>query len=243
MHERAYEHGRLFFENYWRDGFEDVVELGSLNINGSLRDHAPPGARYIGLDWAEGPGVDRVVAAGSALPLEDGCADVVLSSSALEHDPCFWETFVELARLLKPGGVLYLNVPSNNWFHRHPMDCWRFYPDAGHALAQWANRCGRPLTLVESFVARPGASGWADCVAVFHRPGVDLRRRASLASRTDCHNVWDYEAPSLARREDASFDQQRVAELQQQCKQLARRAAAAEAELAAAYAALELLKT
>lgn len=242
MHERAHEHGRLFLELYWHEGYRDIVELGSLDINGSLRDHRPAGARHVGLDWSEGPGVDRVAVAGQALPLEDGCADVVLSSSAFEHDPCFWQTFMELVRLLRPGGLLYLNVPSNHWFHRHPVDCWRFYPDAGTALAEWARRCGTPVTLVESFVARPGPSGWADFVAIFHKPGAALRRRASLALLTDCHNILDIEAPGMRRHEAATFDMQTHAGLQQQCEQLSRRAAAAEAELSAAYAALDMLK-
>ena len=52
MHPSAYEHGRLFFQLYWRPEFTEVVELGSQNVNGSLRDHCPAGARYVGMDMA-----------------------------------------------------------------------------------------------------------------------------------------------------------------------------------------------
>ncbi len=246
MHERAYEHGRLFFELYWREAWRDVVELGSMSVNGSLRDHSPTGARYMGLDWSAGPGVDLVVQPDAPLPLPDASADVVLSSSAFEHDPCFWQTFLELVRLLRPGGLLYLNVPSNNWFHRHPVDCWRFYPDAGAALAKWSCRSGLQVRLMESFVARPGPSGWADFVAIFRRSGDDaaepILRRGTLASRTEWHNGFDAESEGLLRHEAASFDMQARSELQARCDALAQRAAAAEAELSAAYAAIEALK-
>jgi len=61
MHDTAYRHGRLFFELYWSDAFSVVAELGSQDVNGSLRDHSPPGAQYIGMDMAPARGVDIVV--------------------------------------------------------------------------------------------------------------------------------------------------------------------------------------
>ena len=42
----------------------------------------------------------------------------------------FWVTFAEMARVVKAGGFVYISVPVNGPVHRHPMDCWRFYPDA-----------------------------------------------------------------------------------------------------------------
>jgi hypothetical protein len=53
--------------------------------------------------------------------------------------------------------------------HRFPQDCWRFYPDAGAALASWAQRSDLPVTLVESFIADQGRELWNDFVAVFVR--------------------------------------------------------------------------
>lgn len=190
MHDTAYEHARLFFELFWCPHFRQVVELGSQDVNGSLRDHCPPGARYLGLDMEAGRGVDLVVAPGGSLPLADGSADVVVTSSAFEHDVCFWETFLELVRILRPGGLLYVNAPSNGTFHRYPLDCWRFYPDAGLALVGWAGRRGVAVELVESFVARPGKDGWADFVAVFRRPSDrPLSRHGRIADRTTAMNI------------------------------------------------------
>lgn len=175
MHQSALYHGKQFFETYCPElpeaGFT-IVEIGSLNVNGSLRDVSPKGVRYIGLDFAPGDGVDIVLEDPYALPLADGTADVVVSSSCFEHAQFFWLTFLEAMRMLRPEGVFYLNAPSNGFFHRWPVDCWRFYPDAGHAMVAWARRHGYRPTLLESFVGGRSAGHvcdggmWNDFVAV-----------------------------------------------------------------------------
>ena len=192
MHDTAYNHGRLFFELYGCDVVQTVVELGSQDVNGSLRDHCPPGAFYIGLDLVPANGVDLVVSPAGPLPLASDIADAVLTSSAFEHDICFWDTFLELVRILRPGGLLYVNVPSNGGFHRHPLDCWRFYPDAGVALVRWAERRGHEIALVESFIGQPQDQQWADFVAVFRKAGGGvLSRRGRIADRVSATNIYD----------------------------------------------------
>ena len=249
MHDTAYEHGRRFFALYWQEHFRDVVELGSQDVNGSLRDHAPAAASYQGLDTAPGPGVDRVVVPGAPLPLPDACADVVVTSSALEHDPCFWETFLDLVRLLRPGGLLYVNAPSNHAFHRYPVDCWRFYPDAGTALVTWSRRRGTEVELVESFVARPAAEGWSDFVAVFRKPGPPLVRRGRIADLSDTHNGFDVESAGLLRERTDTFDMRALAQARQQLRECERerdelraRVGSAAGELGKAYEAILALK-
>jgi SAM-dependent methyltransferase len=196
MHDTAYRHGKLFFDLYWNDAFDSIVELGSQNVNGSLRDHCPPGARYVGLDMAPGRGVDLVVESGRPLPLADSSVDVVVTSSCFEHDVCYWETFLELLRILRPGGLLYLNAPSNCSFHRFPLDCWRFYPDAGAALIEWARRRSVQVELLESFVAFPENDGWSDFVGVFRKAdGQAFSRRGRIADQTRAMNVYDAGMP------------------------------------------------
>ncbi len=81
-----------------------VVELGSQDVNGSLREHCPEGVHYIGLDVIPAKGVDLIVDPSAPLPLATGTADAIVTSSAFEHDICFWDTFLELTRILRPGG-------------------------------------------------------------------------------------------------------------------------------------------
>ena len=223
MHDSAHKHGRLFFELYWQDTFASVVELGSYDVNGTLRSVCPPGARYIGIDLEPGPGVDVVVQAGAPLPFANDSIDAVVSSSAFEHDVCFWETFLEQARVVRPGGLIYLNAPSNYAFHRYPLDCWRFYPDAGIALAAWATRSGYAIELVESFLADPISDGWADFVAVFRKVSPQpWNRRGRIADHTVAHNIYDAARPVPRDLENTLADvpeMRKVTALRQQLAQ------------------------
>lgn len=168
MHNTAMLHGRLFFDTYV-DDLEDItiVDIGSQDVNGSLRSAAPRKCKYVGLDFIPGRGVDVVIDDPYSLPLNDSTVDVCVSSSCFEHSEFFWLSFLEVARVLKPGGIFYLNAPSNGHFHRYPVDCWRFYPDSGIALQNWARRNGHDVTLLESFIGRQRSGVWNDFVAVF----------------------------------------------------------------------------
>jgi SAM-dependent methyltransferase len=168
MHDTALQFGKLFLETY-ADGPEKktIVEVGSRDVNGSIRQFAAPQHDYIGLDFDSGRGVDVVIEDPYCFPLKTESADIVLTSSCFEHSEFFWLTFLDCQRILKPDGVMYLNVPSNGLFHRHPVDCWRFYPDSGLALARWANRHGYPTALLESFIGRRANDVWNDFIAVF----------------------------------------------------------------------------
>lgn len=212
MHDTAREHARLFFELYWQPDFTDVIELGSQDVNGSLREFCPAGVRYIGVDTDAGKGVDVVVAAGSPLPYADGSFDIAVTSSTFEHDVMFWESFLELVRVLRPGGLLYLNAPSNFAFHRYPLDCWRFYPDAGLALTRWAAKKGLAVDLVESFVAPPLNECWCDFVAVFQRPSTAApARRGRIADHTPAENVYAGSGDCLERVDWSTYDMRQLA--------------------------------
>ncbi len=168
MHPTAMDNGRRFFTTYLDASAPALIlDIGSQDINGSLRQAAPTGARYVGLDFAQGRGVDRVLDDPYQLPFEDGVADAVVSSSCFEHVDMFWLTFNEILRVLRPGGLFYLNAPSNGAFHRYPVDCWRFYPDAGDALVRWGVRSGFRPALLESFTTYQHLDIWNDFVAVF----------------------------------------------------------------------------
>lgn len=165
MHDTAHAIGRKFVELYAPSEPFLVIEVGSQDVNGTLRTTLPPQASYWGIDLVPCKNVD-VVAMGSALPVASATADIVLASSVIEHDMAFWMTVLELCRITKPGGYIYLSAPSNGAVHRYPQDCWRFYPDAGPALVAWARRNGCDVSLVEAFTAARAGDQWNDFVAV-----------------------------------------------------------------------------
>ncbi len=168
MHPTAITHGRLFFQAYAAKRPSSlVVDIGAQDVNGSLREVCPSNCKYIGVDFVAGKEVDVVLQDPYRLPFDDGSVDFVVSSSCFEHSEMFWLIFLEILRILKPSGLFYLNVPSNGRFHRHPVDCWRFYPDSGNALVAWARRNNYPTILLESFTGRQENLEWNDYVAVF----------------------------------------------------------------------------
>ena len=170
MHPSALLNANSFFKAYGGDFPGGViVEIGSQNVNGSIRDVAPSHLKYIGVDFVNGNGVDVVLDDPYKLPFNDSSVDIVVSSSCFEHSEMFWLVFLEILRILKPNGLFYLNVPTNSDFHRYPVDCWRFYPDSAQALVVWARRSGYQPAALESFVSKKYFGGWNDYVAVFVR--------------------------------------------------------------------------
>ncbi len=113
MHDTALAHAQLFFETYLGDGEAlRILEVGSADVNGGLRGLAPAGSDYVGVDFAVAPGVDVILDDPMTLPFADASFDVCVTSSCFEHAPFFWQTAVEIARVLKPGGLFYLNAPE-----------------------------------------------------------------------------------------------------------------------------------
>jgi SAM-dependent methyltransferase len=173
MHATAMMNGQRFFDCYGRhystEGQGRVIDIGSLDVNGSLRDLARGRFEYIGVDFTAGAGVDLVLSDPYRLPFPDQTADIVVSSSCFEHSEMFWLVFLEVMRILRPRGLFYLNAPSNGIFHQMPVDCWRFYPDSGVALVSWGRRNGVNAVLLEWYNSGQGSDGWNDFVAVFLR--------------------------------------------------------------------------
>lgn len=134
----------------------DTLEVGSYNVNGTVRPlfHGA----YIGVDMRPGPGVDQVATAGN-LPFESNSFDVVISTEMLEHDPRPWASIPEMARVLRPAGVLILTARGYDHrgcypVHDFPADYWRF-------------SCGGMTLLVED----AGLKVY-NCLADFDKPGV-----------------------------------------------------------------------
>jgi SAM-dependent methyltransferase len=171
MHPTALRNCQHFFDVYAGEFSRQetkVVEIGSQDVNGSLRGCCPASFSYVGVDFVAGKGVDLVLSDPYALPFEAESVDIALSSSCFEHSEMFWLLYLEILRILKPGGLFYLNVPSNGgWFHRYPVDCWRFFPDSGRALVTWAKRNGLRPALLESYVSVQVEDVWNDFVAVY----------------------------------------------------------------------------
>lgn len=74
-----------------------VLEVGSLDINGTVRDFFVA-SEYVGVDVAPGKGVD-VVAQGEDLDYPDDSFDVAVSAECFEHNPEWVATFENMWRM------------------------------------------------------------------------------------------------------------------------------------------------
>lgn len=190
MHHSANEIGAAVFKAYWRPSFRRVLDIGSRDVNGTLRKYAPPGCEYVGIDLEAGEGVDLVLDDPYVFPFPDGSFDMIVSTSCFEHDQMFWITFIEAARVLSDQGVLYINAPSTPLYHGYPMDNWRFMADAAAALELWGMRNGSSIRRVESFIANQGPVFFNDCVMLFTKDA-GLRPHSFVADAIGyAERVW-----------------------------------------------------
>jgi len=87
-----------------------VLEVGSLNINGTLRDFFSK-CDYTGIDVGEGEGVD-IVCEGQKYEGPDNSFDVCASAECFEHNPYWIATFSNMIRLCKPGGLVVMTCAT-----------------------------------------------------------------------------------------------------------------------------------
>lgn len=172
MHKSAYKNAQTFYEKYCTQDIvhKKVLDVGSWNSNGCLRPIFQL-AQYTGLDVQSGPNVD-VVSNSNNMPFDNNQFDIIISTSCFEHDEMFWLTFLEMCRVLKSSGYIYICAPSSGPYHPHgcPSDSWRFYPDSWRSLSKWANLNGHKVSLVESYIDEsyfPPDDNWKDSVGIF----------------------------------------------------------------------------
>lgn len=135
-----------------------VLDVGSCEVaGGSYRRFFPAGRfEYTGLDMAAGKNVDITPELPYHWPeLSPDSFDVVISGQAFEHMEFFWLAALEMARVLRPDGLLCLIAPRGFARHRYPVDCYRFDADGMLAIARWCNL--EPLH-ISTDMAPPGAS-------------------------------------------------------------------------------------
>jgi len=82
-----------------------VIEIGSYDVNGGVRRIFDGAAEYVGVDLKTGPGVD-VVSFGHNVTLPDASFDAAVSGECFEHDPHWRDTFANMIRMTRPGGLV-----------------------------------------------------------------------------------------------------------------------------------------
>jgi SAM-dependent methyltransferase len=113
-----------------------LLEIGSRNVSGVVwRDSFQRTVAYTGLDIHEGDNVDVVGDAhtlSSQLPGKH--YDAVFSVSVFEHLAMPWKAVLEINRVMKPGGLLYISTHPTIPPHELPWDFWRYSEESFKTL-------------------------------------------------------------------------------------------------------------
>lgn len=107
-----------------------VIEVGSCDINGSLRPiiESWEPAEYIGVDLVKGPGVDVVCNAEHLVDTFGECSfDIVISTELLEHVRNWQQVISNIKRICRPNGIILITTRSYGFgYHAYPYDFWRY---------------------------------------------------------------------------------------------------------------------
>jgi SAM-dependent methyltransferase len=184
MHQGSYDKMAAFCRDYlgsMRSKPLRIVDLGSCDYNGSYRplfNQSP--WNYVGADLQPGENVDVVLRDPYHWrEFESESVDVVVSGQTFEHTEFFWETILEIARILKPQGLCCIIAPATGPEHRFPLDCWRIYTDGFRALARYA---GLEVLYSRTQWDEPPqydseSNKWHESILIARKPAETLRRR------------------------------------------------------------------
>jgi SAM-dependent methyltransferase len=143
MHKTISKHMKSLIHHYFHDGVDrfdsslTVLDVGSYNVNGSLKDIMPEAWKYIGLDIVPGPGVDVVMTDFTKFPVPSESVDLVVSVSCFQYVENPFRLMGQLYDCVKPGGMIFICASHNEktgliGLPRHlcprndeSFDCWR----------------------------------------------------------------------------------------------------------------------
>lgn len=117
----------------------DVLEVGSYDVNGSVRPYIESlqPRRYLGVDAERGPSVDRVVDCEKLTEQVAGRWDVVIYTEMLEHVRNWRVCMEQLAAAMARQGLLLITTRSPGFpYHPFPEDHWRFTCDDMHGILE-----------------------------------------------------------------------------------------------------------
>jgi hypothetical protein len=198
MHHSAYVNAEKFYHKYCEKNIENkkILDVGSYDVNGTMKPIFEKG-QYVGLDMEAGPNVD-IVRVSHDIPFEKDEFDIVISSSCFEHDDMFWISFQEMCRVLKPGGYMYVQAPSNGPYHGWPGDNWRFYIDSWKALEKWGKKLGFDIELVEHYIddttphhPNEGFRLWNDSIGIYRKKPIEVNKVALISTFCDTQEKLD----------------------------------------------------
>lgn len=119
--------------------FPIVLELGSRQVTKDslvqILDFKEGTYKYIGFDLLPGPNVDVV---GDAHELSkyfpQDSFDLIISKSVFEHIAMPWKVVLEMNKVIKIGGIVFINTLFMFPMHELPWDFWRYTTESWKIL-------------------------------------------------------------------------------------------------------------
>jgi SAM-dependent methyltransferase len=148
------------------------MKSGDRGINiGSGRTRIAP--NILNMEIEIGEDID-IVGSVEDIPAGDNEFSLAICQEVLEHvaDPS--KALREIARVLRPGGHAYIQLPFTIGYHPCPQDYWRFSRDGIETLLR-----GSGLQLVESGVSVGPATGFYRIAVEFFAVFLSLPMKAT----------------------------------------------------------------
>lgn len=143
MHKNAYSLMELFKKNYLSaENSLEILNVGSIDSTNEF-DYKnifnESNWNYTCLSDKKSSKADIVVHdIYNWYEIEDDSFDVVFSSHFFEHLEFFWLSLSQIERVLKPGGLMCIIVPSAGPKHDYDLNnCFRFHTGGLKAMAKY----------------------------------------------------------------------------------------------------------
>jgi SAM-dependent methyltransferase len=158
--------------------FAASVSGSIINVGSGTKRY---GAHVLNLDIAAMDGVD-VVGVAERLPLRGESFDGAILQAVLEHVEDAQATLAELNRVLRPGGMIFVEIPFMQGYHGGPSDFRRF-TELG--LQRELERHGFEVAATGVAVGPGSGAAWilSEYLALLFSVGARSYRASRLATR------------------------------------------------------------